>query len=48
MNFLDSETVGDLYTFEKGKLRELFQATLNVNSDKRVADISYAAPPPGE
>lgn len=37
--FLDSETVGDLYSFEKGKLRELFQATLDVDPDKRVADI---------
>jgi serine/threonine protein kinase len=39
LDFLESETVGDLYSFEKGKLRELFQATLDVNPDQRVADI---------
>jgi serine/threonine protein kinase len=39
MDFLDSETVGDLYSFEKGKLRMLFRATLDVDPDQRVADI---------
>jgi hypothetical protein len=39
LEFLESEAVGDLYSFEKGKLRELFQATLDVNPDQRVADI---------
>lgn len=39
LDFLDSEAVGDLYSFEKGKLRELFQATLDVDPEKRVADI---------
>jgi len=39
IDFLDSKSVGDLYTFEKGKLCKLFQATLDMDPDHRVADI---------
>lgn len=39
LDFLDSEAVIDLYSYEKNKLRELFQATLDIDPDRRVADI---------
>lgn len=37
--FLYSDTVKDLYSFDRTKAQELFQATLEADPDKRVADI---------
>jgi serine/threonine protein kinase len=39
LDFLQSGAVEDLYSSEKGKIRKLFRATLDVEPDKRVADI---------
>lgn len=39
LEFLESEVVQDLFTFERAKLKELFLATLAEDPDSRVADI---------